>query len=175
MFSVLYTHTSVATAQFRSLWCSIWRCVGVDARIWWLCSDLWTGTKHVQSCGGCIVQQLRISNTVSLSLQCTVNDPSQILAAAMCHGDRCARRLPWHKRRLSAKCDEQIPSSAAVSRLEWHTNCFTSTHSESVSRPDSEYKDGMNCPLVNENGSSPPAFRGCKRLCRRTVWVIFLS
>lgn len=31
---------SVNNIQFRSLWCDIWKCVGVVARIWWVWSPL---------------------------------------------------------------------------------------------------------------------------------------
>ena len=89
-----------------------------------------------------------------------------------CHRDRSHCRLPHHKGRLSAKCN-QIQSTAAVLRLEWHTNCFSTTHSESVPRPNSEYKDGRDCPLVNENGSIPHLFRGVNRLCGCAFWITF--
>lgn len=85
----------------------------------------------------------------------------QNLATIKHHRDRSHCRLPHHKGRLSANCNH-IQSSAAVLRLEWHTNCFSTTHSESVPRPNSEYKDGRDCPLVNENGSGPYPFRGVK-------------
>lgn len=78
-----------------------------------------------------------------------------------CHRDPSHCRLQHHKGRLSAKYN-QIQSSAAVLRLEWHTNCFSTTHSESVPSPNSEYKDGRDCPLVNEDGSIPHPFRSVK-------------
>lgn len=62
----------------------------------------------------------------------------QILATMKCYKDQSYCGLPHHQRRLPAKYI-QIQSSAAVLRLEWHTNCFSTTHSESVRRPNAAY------------------------------------
>lgn len=70
---------------------------------------------------------------------------AQNLASMKCHRDRSRCRLPHHKGRLSAKCN-QIQSTAAVLRLEWHTNYFSLTRSESVPRPNPGFKKWWGLP-----------------------------
>lgn len=91
----------------------------------------------------------------------------RFLATRKCHRDWSHCRLPHHQWRLSAKY-HQIQSSAAVLRLEWHRhNFFSTTHSESVPVPSTEYKDCRDCTLIIQNGSLPCSFSGV----RDTAWT----